>query len=222
MTNILPFYIKDCALATIATGLKARTLMEFREKLSAIDPACVYYHFWSPRLRPSFEHWLYLNDFSQWFRKSLHDDVLAERVDVLDPTDYVNMEDLRDDLLKIVDHRLHENEALASYQSAEEFYFAKSKIIIFQTRLRFSQPAELVHIVPLLTLSSLFFHFIDARRRTSDKIDDFSSWLKDSFGDEYQDLISMLRKKDPYIISLSDLKIKLIKMITQYFVKDNA
>jgi hypothetical protein len=39
------------------------------------------------------------------------------------------------------------------------------------------KPAELATAMLNLTTSSIFYHFIDARRRTSDGRDDFSDWL---------------------------------------------
>ncbi len=43
--NREPFFIKDCALVTIATGKKAQNLKEMREHLLNIHLGSVYHHF---------------------------------------------------------------------------------------------------------------------------------------------------------------------------------
>jgi hypothetical protein len=67
-----------------------------------------------------------------------------------------------------------------------------------------------------LTTSSIFYHFIDARRRTSDGRDDFSDWLT-GFGDEYVTLQEQLAGVDPYFSSLSELRDELALLFTAYF-----
>lgn len=212
------FYVKDCALAAIATGIRAQTLLELRDRLSSIHPNCIYYHFWGGRLRTSFEHGEYHNDFSHWAHHNLHDDILAEQLELLNPTEYETMEDLRNELIEIMDNRLDEKEMIPWAKSDEQFYFLRSKMIIFQTAHRLTKPEELVTVLPLLSRSSLFYHFIDSARRVPGKIDDFSTWLQE-YHDGYQELIAMLRKIDPYLISLSDLQQRLISIVGEYFIK---
>lgn len=212
------FFVKDCALAAIATGIKAQTLTEFRDRLSETHLGSIYYHFWGGRLRIGFEHREYHNDFSYWAHHSLHDEILAEQLEMLDPTDYDNLEHLKNDIIEIVERRLEEREIIPWAKVDEQFYFMRSKIVVFQTRYQAALPSELVNIIPHLTHSSIFYHFIDSSRRVSDKSNDFTAWLS-GFGNQYQDLIEEMRKIDPYFISLGDLKLKLVNLFVDYFVK---
>ena len=59
---------------------------------------------------------------------------------------------------------------------------------------------------------SIFYHFIDAKRRLPDGLDDFSLWLM-SFGDKYQELIHQIRNLDPYFFTLPELKKELGDML---------
>jgi hypothetical protein len=56
-----------------------------------------------------------------------------------------------------------------------------------------------------LPVSSLFYHFIDARRRVPEAGDDFSAWLSD-FGDMGQRLRDGLARVDPYFATLVTLR----------------
>ncbi len=212
-----PFQIKDCALAAIATGFKAQSLLGLRERLAALPANWMYYHFWGGRLRTSFEHREYHNDFSFWSHQCLHDDILAERLELLNPTDYPNMEALISDLIEIIDNRIDEREIISWSKPEEQFHFIRSKIFVFHTNHSINHPRELVNVFPLLSRSSLFYHFIDSARRVPERIDDFSLWLLE-YKDEYQDLIAELRKIDPYFISLAHLQAKLTKIATDYFL----
>lgn len=217
-SNALPFYVKDCALASIATGLNARSLIELKDKLSTIHPSSIYYHFWGGRLRTSFEYREYHNDFSSWVHYSMHDEILAERLELLNPHEFENIEELRSTLIEIIDDRLDEREILPWVITENKFHFVQYKIVIFQTRHQINTPSDLVHVIPLMTRSSLFYHMIDAARRTPNHTDDFSQWLS-LYQDEYQDLINAIKRVDPYLLSLTDLQSKLLDITMAYFLK---
>lgn len=213
------FQVKDCSLVEMATGIKAQTLAEFRDRLSMIPIDCIDFHFWGARIRrTSFEHREYHNDFSYWAHHSLHDDILAERLELLNPTDYKDLEPLRADLIEIVENRLDESNMILWAKSEELFYFCLSKTFVFQTNYVINKPQELMDVLPRLTKSSIFYHFIDSTRRTPEKIDDLSLWLHQFKGCE--ELIAAFRKIDPYPISLANLQAKLVDVTIAYFLKN--
>ena len=75
--NREPFSVKDCALVTIATGKKAQNLKEMREHLLNIHLGSIYHHFWGGLLRPRFDDPEYNNDFAEWVRHALQDNIHA-------------------------------------------------------------------------------------------------------------------------------------------------
>lgn len=215
-----PFYVKDCTLVAIATGIKALTLAEFRDKLPIVPPSCFFYHFWGGRLRTSFEHHEYHSDFSNWAHKSMHDNVLAERIDLIDPTENKDMEGLRSELFEIVENRLDEKDSFYWTRIEEPFHFMQSKILIFNTPYQAKEPKDFINIIPLMSPSSIFFHFIDSVHRLENQLNDFNAWLN-GYGDQYKGLIDELKKIDPFFISLSDLQVKLSSVFTTYFLEQH-
>lgn len=213
-----PFFIKNCALAAIATGESAGSLLELHDKLLTTDIACIYFHFWGSRMHPEFVLTEYHNDFAGWVDDCLHDMYLAERLSVIDPTDYVNLEALRQQLLDTVEQRLDENELIHWTRSERLFHFIRSKIIIFETPYRIHWPEDLANSILALSPSSVFYHFIDARTRTLDGKDDFSTWLS-SFGNGYVSLIEKIQSVDPFFLSLTDLRSNLVNIMDDYFKK---
>jgi hypothetical protein len=199
------FLVKDCALIAMATGIKAYLLQEFREKLRSVDAASIYHHFWGGLLQARFEEREYNNDFASWIRHGIHDAVLAERLAALDPTQYPDLEGLRQQILELIDARMDEVEYLAWTRASVQFEFICSQIVVFDTDVRLAQPEQLADSLPGLSTSSIFYHFIDARRRNREHRDDFTVWLS-AFGDQYSTLRKHITGIDPYFNSLSELR----------------
>lgn len=213
------FEIKDCALLAIATGSRAVNLKELRDILSTISLDSVYYHFWGGLLQPRFEEREYNNDFAAWAWHGLHDGVLAERLAVVDPTELKNLEDLRQELLEIIEERMDEQVYLSLVYASAGFEFIRSQIVVFDTQKRAETPAELAQLLPTLSTGSFFYHFIDARRRLAHHGDDFSFWLS-GCEPRYQELCTMLAGIDPYFGNLTQLKQQLGKIFREFFAQE--
>ena len=210
------FVIKDCSLLTIATGKKAQNLKEMRDHLLNIHIGSIYHHFWGGLLRPGFDESEYNNDFAGWGHDALQDHILAERLSVLNPDAFADLESLREALLEVIEQRLDEIGTLPWAEPDMQFHFVRSQIIVFDTREKIEGPEHLVEALPKLSVGSVFYHFIDARRRSPEMMDDFRSWLK-SCGADCENLISQLAAVDPYFGSLAELRAQLTNLFADYF-----
>ena len=215
------FAVKDCALLTIATGRRIHTLGELRASLAAISTDCIYYHFWGGLLQPRFEEREYNNDFAGWIQHGLHDGTLSERVAMIDPRNHPQLDGLRRELLLLIDERLDESEALHWMRATYGFEFMRAQIVVFATDRVLRYPEELADLLPLLPVSSLFYHFIDARRRLTDHSDDFSAWLS-SFGPRTKRLRTRLTHIDPYFVPLTVLREQLAEICSTEFERRDA
>jgi hypothetical protein len=211
----IPLLVKDCALITIATGIRAQNLRELRDRLETIHPSSIYYHFWGRRLAPSFDQPEFNNDFAAWARHGLHDYALAERLAVVDPTDFSTIEALRQELIEVIEERLYESPLVPWAKTDHQFYFKRSKIVVFDTKQQIAEPTVLPQMLPTLSLSSIFYHFIDARRRAPEGIDDFSAWL-DSYGEEYAGLRNEIGSIDLYFSTMSEIRERLVHLCTYH------
>ena len=216
-SDIEPFAVRDCALIAIATGKRAQNLRELRELLRDIDLNCIYYHFWGGLLRPRFDNPEYHNDFAIWIAHSLHNKILAERLAVIDPVVYESLEDLRGELIDIIEESLDETEYPLWANRDDQFEFIRSQTVVFDANVSVKHPAEFTELLPRMSPGSIFFHFIDGRRRNANGIDDFRNWLLLYFGDEYHGLIELIHCIDPYFSSLIELRDQLSKIFASYF-----
>jgi hypothetical protein len=211
-----PFRMQDCALIAIATGEKAQNLRELRDRLKDIHSSSLYYHFWGGLLHHHFDDPEFQNDFARWAAYNLNDAKIAEQLSIIDPKAYDNLEDLRTELIEIVEERLSESEHVPWVKTGMEFHFIRSQIVIFDTGKSYNEPVDLLEVIPGMSLGSIFFHFIDSRRRTAEKRNDFSVWLE-GFGDTHRKLIEDLDKIDPYFTSLTELRQDINKIFINYF-----
>jgi len=218
--NINPFEIKDCALIAIATGKRAQNLRELKEYLNTIGTDSIYYHFWGSSLRPRFDDPEYHNDFAIWAAHSLHDKFLAERLAVIDPTEFSELNDLRAEIIEIIEERLDEVDYPLWSKRDQQFEFIRSQIVIFNTERKVYSPEDFQKVVPEMSVGSIFYHFIDSRRRLSSSIDDFQNWLL-NYGNDYEDLCLQIREIDPYFSTLSKLRSELAQLFTDYFRRRN-
>ena len=214
--NGAPFRVRDCALVVLATGMKAQNLGELRQGIRSVEAASLYHHFWGRLLQPRFDEPEYNNDFASWTYRALGDKTLAERLSVIDPTDYATLEDLREELSELVEMREEEPEAPAFAGAMDQFQFLKSQVVVFDTGKTIEKPDELAHAIDGFSPGAVYYHFIDARRRTSRKQDDFSVWLS-GLGKTYRPLVARLGAVDPYFSSLSRLREQLSGLFKEVF-----
>jgi hypothetical protein len=210
-SSVGPFAVKECALVAIATGKKAQSLREMVDILPTIDSGSIYYHFWGALLRPRFDSPEYNNDFAEWAYHSLRDLTLAERLAVINPTDFPDLENLRHHLIELIEQRMDEVEWLA-WIPVHAFQFIRSQIVVLDTRKTIQEPQDLVEVIRTMSLTSVFYHFIDARRRPPESFDDFSIWLA-GFGDRYKALCDQLALLDPYFNTLAELREQLAELL---------
>ncbi len=217
-----PFAVRDCALAAIATGHHAQNLKELSDELARVDVASIYYHFWGGLLRPTFDDPSYHNDFARWSHDSLHRLALAERLSVIDPTDHPDLESLRSAVLDVVEEELDSTDAIEWTPRERRFHFIRSQIVIFDTPVVVEEPDGLTEAVAAMSKSSVFYHFVDARRRTPNGSDDFSTWLTDINADRYEGLCTRLHTIDPFFKTLAETRAVLVDAFERHLGEEAA
>lgn len=208
-----PFRFRDCSLTIVSLGRSARNLRELRAELAAVPAGSLQHHFYDALLRPSFDDREYRNDFAAWARRFLRDAPLAERLTVVDPLDCADFEDLRDRVIEIVEERLAEDPRHAEVPEGMEFRFLRSQQVFFDTGARASTLRELREMLPKTTTGSVFYHFVNARFRSPERRDDYSTWLL-GFGDEGKAIADRLRRIDFQLWSLSETRSRIAAVLS--------
>ncbi|UCD64531.1 MAG: hypothetical protein JSW34_03595, partial [Candidatus Zixiibacteriota bacterium] len=206
----MPFEVKDCTLITRMGGVNsALNLRELRERIASCPEACLFHHFSETLVRPSFDDPEFRNDFAVWSARYLRDRVLAERLGILNPYKFDSLEQLRETVIEIIDDRLAELPYIPSVPKGDDFLFMRATTVVFDCGIILETPEELSQALPLMTHSSIYYHFIEARRRTEQRVDDFTAWCH-GFGSGCEQLIEVFRGIDFYYLTLPELKGALI------------
>lgn len=215
----MPFEVKDCALITRMGGVEAAvSLRELREGIARCPLECLFHHFCETQLRPTFDDPEFSNDFAVWSAKQVRDRVLAERLGVLNPYDFDHLEHLRSAALEVIDDRLAEVGHHQFAPAGEEFRFMRAVTVVFDVGMELHTPEDLVNRLPEFSTSSVYYHFVEARRRTEGHLDDFSSWLA-GFGSGTEKLLQALHGIDFYYLTLPELKDALLDAVYRPFLE---
>jgi len=213
---MIPFEVKDCTLLTRMSGLApAFNLRELRERIAACGENVLFHHFCETTLRGTFDNPDYRNDFAVWSKMYLGDRVVAERLGILDPYDFPSLGELRAATLEVIDERLGESTMIPWARPGDELFFMEATTVVFDTGLRVSHPRELAAAIGGMTGGSVYFHFLEARRRPPYGKDDFSAWLIAN-GNEGKNrpYIDALASIDFYFHTLHHLRGELVKVLS--------
>ena len=213
-----PFRVYDCALIVIATGEKANNLRDLHDRLQRMDDnRIMYFHFWDGLLRPDFVDPEYQNDFASWAYHQLHDRRLAERLSIVNPSTFPTMDALRERVIEIIEDCMDEDDFDPRIDAENPFFLMRSQIVLFDTLERIQTPEEMIQFFPNMPLGSLFYHFIDARRRTDSAKDDFTEWLW-AWEGNYRELGDKIAAVDPYFKSLTEIRQQLSALFANHLV----
>jgi hypothetical protein len=207
------FIVRECTLLTRMSGIKeAVNLRELRDRVAACGENVLYHHFCETLLRPTFDYPDYHNDFAVWTKLYLGDRVLEERLGILDPYTIGSLEDLRGTMLDIIDGRLSELPVNPVVSKGNEFYFLEATTLVFETGVVIEEPSQLPAKIASMTNGSIFYHFIEARRRTPGCSDDFSEWLV-QFGDAGDRYAKTLCSVDFSFLTLAEMRKLLVERL---------
>ncbi len=97
-------------------------------------------------------------------------------------------------------------------QASEEFRFLQAATVVFETGRILRGAHDLVAALPEMSHSTVYYHFVEARRRTPDGRDDFSLWLR-GLREETAWLEDAFAAVDFYFLNLRELKEELVAAV---------
>lgn len=210
-----PFEVKDCALLARMSGLPpAVNLRELRERIAVCGENVLFHHFCETPLRGTFDNPDYRNDFAVWSKLYLGDRVLAERLGILDPYAFLSLEELRAATLEVIDERLSELTMIPWARPGDEFFFSEATTLVFSAGIRITQPSRLGAFIRKMTNGSVYFHFLEARRRPPLGRDDFTTWLMED-EEANRPYIQALASIDFYFHTLVHLRRELGRVLNE-------
>ncbi len=205
MTAARPFEFVECLELREMLG---RTAWDERELLAGIEdvPAeSIAYHTRSYFLRSRYLAAPYPNDFATWAAIQIRDRVLGERLTVVDPFDFSDIEQLRAELVTIIDHHLTTVQTVPRADYGEPFHFMRSVLIEVPTGITVTTLRAFRDGLERVDTSAIYYHFYESYRRPEA---DPLAWLQTELGRD--DVVTQIRRLNPYVTSLAGMRAQLL------------
>src|SRR5260370_38769408 len=107
LTASQPFIFTGCVEVRQALDHRATDERELLERLEEVPAGSVFYHTHGYFLRQRTITTVYGNDFASWVATQVRDQVLAERLAVVNPFEFAGLQQPREELASIIhDHLL--------------------------------------------------------------------------------------------------------------------
>ena len=213
---IEPFEFRQCINILKATGQRATNLRELKDIIASVSDECIFHHTYQFFLKV---HVLdYTNDFAFWAGESLEERALSEQLSNIDPYDYKYINDLRNQIIKVIHEYLEKFPEPRDAMPSKEFYFNETVTLIFPEGTRARNLAEFLTAIKHIDADSLYYHFYEARIRLGSGIDDFSRWIEDIFGKT--ELAEKIRSIDPFMHNIEGIREHLVEAIEEEVRKD--
>ncbi len=220
MVNVLDqeapnsFVFSEYLLIPMPTGKKATDLRELLQFLREMPDPVLNYHLWQSRLTiapPTLE---YPNDFALWAATGLHDDLLAERLSNIDPFDYENLTQVREAMVEKLEEYLWDSPHYPQVRPGYELYLCEASAVVLHSGISARTLGEFCVALQAVGLDSVYFHFVEARRRLGDrKMDDFSRWIADNF--TLPSLVTAIGEIDIYFYSLAEIRDTILALVQE-------
>lgn len=197
-----PFEFRQCLSILKPTGKKARNLRELRDIIEIISDDCIFHHAYQYFIKG---HVLeYTNDFAHWAGESLEERTLSEYLSNVDPYDFPDIQNLRQEIIRVLDDYLATFPAPREAMPGDEFYFNETVTLIFPVGVRARNLAEFCTAMKFVDAGSIYYHFYEARIRLGKGVDDFSRWIEYSFGKA--GLAGQIREIDPFMHTIEEIR----------------
>lgn len=205
-----PFLFVGCWELREMLGRSARDEQQLLEAIEEIPLDSIYYHTHSFFLRHKYIAGPYPNDFATWAAIQVRDRVLGEKLGILDPYDFDNLESLRGEIVTIIEEHLSQLQIIPRAIYGEPFHFMQSRIIEVPTGLQARTLTEFRETLATIDVSVIYYHTFEAILRLGRKKGDFAVWIEEQLG--LPDLAQKISKLDPYMTSLENIRNRIIKI----------
>ena len=211
-TAIHPFRFFSCLELRRVLGVRAMDEQRLLELIEEVPADSIYYHTHSYYLRYSFSQGQFPNDFATWAAIQVQDRVLAERLGLLDPFQYDDIEALREALLTILGDHLSGMKTVPHCSTGVPFEFLSSHMIESDLGITVETLQEFRDALARVDIGSVYNHVCEARLRKGHPNGDFADWLSSPSGLAMPDLADRLVEVNHLGLSLENMRLKFVRL----------
>lgn len=206
-----PFVFIGCVELRQALDHRARDERELLDRLEEVPSGSVFYHTHGYFLRHRPITTAYGNDFAAWVASQVRDQVLAERLAVVNPFEFADLELLREELASVIHDHLQRLSTVPRVDLGEPFYFQQSHIVEVPLGPGANTLTEFRTGLVEVDSSAIYFHMVEARARLGRRSGDFAEWIRSSL--ELPELAERIERIDTYMTSLERVRARVLSLV---------
>jgi hypothetical protein len=208
-----PFVFIGCVELRQLLGRRAMDERELMDRLEDLPAGSVFYHTHGYFLRHRPMSIAYGNDFARWAAVEVRDQVLAERLAVVDPFAFETLDDLREELVSVIDDHLGHTTSVPRIEFGEPFYFQQSFVVEVPLVPGVTTLSAFRDGLAEVDASAIYFHMVEARARLGRRFGDFVEWLRTSLA--MPELAARVERVDTYMTSLERVRARVLSLVDQ-------
>ncbi len=205
-----PFGFVACLELREFVGVRAENERQLAELIEQVPLDSIYYHTHGFLLRHKFVAGLYPNDFATWVAAHVGDRALGERLAMVDPAEFPDLQTLREELVAVIDDHLRSLSIVPGTILGDPFEFLQSRIVEIPTGVQARTLPEFRHALLEVDVSAIYHHLVEARLRLGRGQNDFAAWLERGLG--LPRLAARIRAVSPYADTLERTRARLIQL----------
>lgn len=208
------FQFRSTASLERLTGRKAHNLEEFINLIKTCSDSSIFYHTFSAFLKMREAHVPYNTDFAIWVARMVSEKALAEKLMVVDLSEYSTIKSLRMRLIDIIESYRRQKPSAFQKTANEPFYLHDILRVVYPTDKFAYDLKSFRQLLPTVSVYSIYFHFIESRLETGFESDDFSTWIEKCVN--IPDLALRIRNIDINVYTLEELRSRIMQLIDQH------
>ena len=205
-----PFHFHGCWELREMLGRRAYDERELLEHLEEVPLDSIYFHTHSCFLRERTFPGAYPNDFATWAAIQVRDRVLGEKLGIVDPQDFADLETLRTEVVSLIDDHLSELGSVPRIMYGEPFYFMQSRVLEIPTGVKVRTLPEFRAALGSVDVAVVYLHVIESRGRKGRRRNDFAAWIEEQL--HLADLAAAVARLNPFPLGLEALRHRLIAL----------
>jgi hypothetical protein len=208
-----PFQFVGCVELRQALDHRARDERELLDRLEEVPPGSVFYHTHGYFLRHRPITTAYGNDFAAWVAVHVRDQVLAERLAVINPFETASLEELREELITVIHDHLRHVTTVPRVEFGDVFNFQQSHIVEVPLGPAVATLAEFRAGLAEADASAIYFHMVEARARLGRRSGDFAEWIRSALA--LPALADRIERLDAYMTSLERVRARVLALMDE-------
>jgi hypothetical protein len=162
---------------------------------------------------------LFPNDFATWVAVSVRDRVLSERLGLIDPFEFRDVEALRAQIVSTIDDHLQSLWNVPRVMHGDPFEFVSSHIIEVDLELSAKSLEEFRDHLATVDRSVLFNHICEAKIRKGRHSGDFILWIGSESGLNLPDLAAQVAAIQPMGLTLEGIRARTLEVLDRYIAR---